>query len=160
MHLLKFFILSLTLLFISCDDGDIIVTELDFDIEDLESCFNEGDPDSSTDDQTVFFNYNTETDEVIYLLINEEYDLTEDNSNDNNGNGLEGNIGDDIGGDGFVRSLRFSSSIDPNDFFCTSVATQANFDRELNASLGTYNIITTDITVSYTHLTLPTTPYV
>jgi len=130
MHLLKIIAIASILLFISCDDGDIILTDLDFDTDDLEFCFSE------ESNETVFFNFNNDTNEVLFLIINEEFTGIEefDNSDDN----------DTVGDDGSVTFLNFGSSVDTDEFFCNAVASVEVIDRELNGTEGTYIITTTN----------------
>lgn len=136
MCFLKYSFLFTLLFFVSCDDGDIIVSDFDFENNTLESCYSGED-----DDQTVFFNVNADSDEVIFVIIDgefdfeEEFDSTIDSSSDV--------IGDDTN---LFRYIKFDSftSADTEDYFCSAIASNLTIERQLNGDGGTLSIVTTN----------------
>lgn len=125
MHFLKLIIISSFLLFISCDDGDILISDFEFDTENMVFCFSEESGD------TVFYNANSD-DEVIYLILeNNEFKGEE-----------ETNAEYTVGSSTIVKYLKFSSDLNADEYFCTAVASAETIERQLNGDGGTINITT------------------
>ena len=140
---MNFFKLSFlfSLLFLtSCDDGDILISEFNFDSEDdIEFCSSE------ESDDTVFFNYNPDNSEVIFVRINGEYDGEEEDSETFN-IAADGSISNS---QAEVRYINFEDDIDDiNDFFCTAVASNEPINRESQGIEGTVTITTLINTLS------------
>ena len=135
MYFLRLSILYTLLFFVSCDDGDIIVSDFDFENDTLDSCF------SSEDEKTVFFNVNTDSDEVIFVITDGEFDFEEEF--DSTIDLSTEVIGDDTN---LFRYIKFDSftSTDTNDYFCSAIASNLTIERQLNGNDGTLSITTTN----------------
>lgn len=133
MYFLRFSIISVLLFFVSCDDGDIIVSDFEFDEDSLETCYSGED-----DNHTVFYNVNDDN-EVIYVIIDGEFDFMDEF--DSTVDSTSDVINDDTN---LFRYLKFDSfsTTDANDFFCSAVATTKTITRELNGTGGTLSIVT------------------
>ena len=95
-------ILFACVLFISCNDGDIIVTSFDFDNQNLQACGGPG--------AYVFFKINTSTQESISLKLNTTDVLF-----------LEpGTVNYSLNESNFVNYRKFGEGIS-NDYFCSSI---------------------------------------
>lgn len=132
MKKVKFLILTtlLTLPFFNCDDGDVIISNFEFEEDDLEHCYSEN------GNQTVFFIEN-DNNEVFYIVVNNEYDFLQ--------NGItEFKVtSDNISNDqALVRSVKFNS-IDADDYFCNAVASNVTIENEVIGLSGTV-VITTE----------------
>ena len=136
MYFLRFSILSALLFFVSCDDGDIVVSQFDFNIDDdIKFCYS-----GEEDDQTVFYNVNESNNEVIFLVLDGEFDFEEEFNSDDD------NVSDKIDlNNNVVTYLKFNSfsDNDAEEYFCTAVTNNnKTIVRELNGEGGTLNIIT------------------
>jgi len=131
MHFLKLSILSFLLFLTSCDDGDIIISQFNFDEDDtIAFCYSE------ESDETVFYNYNNDNNEVIYVIIDDEY--AGDEEQDESDSDSEQEVPDGA----IVTYIKFDNDIDEDDYFCTAVASVESIERELNGTGGTVTIIT------------------
>ena len=134
MHFIKLSILLFSLLFLtSCDDGDILISEFNFGAEDdIEFCFSE------TSDDTVFYNYNSDNTEIIYVRINDEYTGDEEEE-DTFSISPEESISTT---EAQVNFVKFTNDIDPTDIFCTAIANVVSIERESQGVEGTVTILT------------------
>jgi len=129
--------LLLNFLFISCDDGDIIVDPgFVFNTTDLELC-NTGDPLEASSGNAVFFNINSTTNEAIaFELSNRFYSLTTESV----GNGEEIPVERT---NFFYR--KFDSRI-TSDYFCSGIPSSTdNIISELKGDRGTITINTVNV---------------
>jgi len=119
----KFLLFTIISLLISCDDGDIVVSEFEFDTEDLDFCYTE------ETNETVFYNAN-DTDELIYAITDIEFD------------GLSENI-EEISVDGSnVFYKKYNESIDTNLIFCNAISTSYSTEDTFTGQSGTIYIST------------------
>jgi len=119
----KFLLLTLLCLLISCDDGDIVVSEFEFDSEDLDFCHTE------ETNETVFFNAN-DTDELIYAIIDLEFDGLSENIEEISVNGSN------------VFYKKFNESINTNLIFCNAISTSYATEDTFTGESGTIYIST------------------
>ncbi|RMB64064.1 hypothetical protein EAX61_01405 [Dokdonia sinensis] len=111
------------LFFLSCDDGDIIVTTFDFEEQTLERC---------TDFDFVFFKINDDVNEALLLQFDTSAPFLQE----------PGTYTASISPGGTVTYRRFDSSIG-NDYFCTVVPpTSPRVLEEFISTVGTVNIET------------------
>ncbi len=128
MKTLIFFLISIPLIFLSCDDGDIIVTSFEFDEVDLELCR------GTLKDEYVFFKINDDTKEAIaFDFISESFSDTVVTTEP---------LFLDIGTEGNFVYRSFSSEI-TSDYFCgTLPSSNVNILEELLISSGRAEIST------------------
>lgn len=125
-----FLILSLTLTFISCDDGDVIVSNFEFDDDDdLEFCY--------SDDQTVFYIEN-DNDEVFYIVVGGLYNVVQEDESEFSVS-TDASAYDEV----IVKSVKFSS-IDTDEYFCNAVASNVTIENEVTGTSGTVFITTVE----------------
>lgn len=111
------------LLFLSCDDGDIIVTTFDFEEQTLERC---------TDFDFVFYKINDDNNESLLLQFDTQAAFLEE----------PGQYTAAISPSGMVTYRRFDGDIG-NDYFCTVVPpTSPSVLEEFISTVGTVNIET------------------
>ncbi len=111
------------LFFLSCDDGDLIVTTFDFEEQALQRC---------TDFDFVFFKINNEVNEALLLQFDTQSPFLEE----------PGEYTATISPSGTVTYRRFDGSID-NDYFCNVVPpTSPNVLEEFITTVGDVNIET------------------
>lgn len=125
MYFLRFIILSSFLFFISCDDGDILVSDFEFEINDMNFCYSEKSGD------TVFYNANTDN-EVIYVVLENTEFKGEEEFNDD----------ETVGSSTVVEYIKFSSDLNADEYFCTAVASLEPIERKLIGDGGSINITT------------------
>lgn len=126
-----FLILSLTLTLISCDDGDVIVSNFEFDDDDIDYCY------SDNSDQTVFYNEN-DSEEVFYIVVNDEYDVVEEDESEFSVTS-DASSTDEV----LVKSVKFES-IDTDEYFCNAVASDVTVENEIIGVSGTVYITTVE----------------
>ncbi len=122
--LLAFFCFSV--LFVSCDDGDIVVTNFNFDQEDgvFDFCSVDS-PGNSSNNATVFYKESS-TNEIITLEISSIYN--DSIAQTPNPISLSG---------GEVIYRRYTSSVRASELFCQAIApTNFNFENELISNRG------------------------
>lgn len=117
------YLLSLFVILSSCDDGDIVVNNFDFEDATLERC---------EDFEFVFFKINTDSNESIAL----EFSTTEDILTE------QGQVVITLSGDDQVIYRRFNSDI-TSDYFCDPIPpTTPTVNEELVSTTGVITITT------------------
>jgi len=122
----------------SCDDGDIILDPgFTFESDDLESCNTDGSPEVENDGNSVFFNINTTTNEVIAFELNNRYNLT-------TASVLPGGQDFPVENNNFSYR-KFASRVTSN-YFCSGIP-DASIDitTELRGDRGTITITTLNV---------------
>ena len=109
-------------LFTACDDGEIPVSEFEFEASDLEFCYTEA------TDETVFYNAN-DTDEILYVVIDGEF------------SGLEELIEEDAI-DANVVYNKYTDEVSSDAIFCNAVSTTYPISRSLIGVTGSTTITT------------------
>ena len=111
-------------LFISCDDGDLIVTNLDFDDVTLERC---------EDFEYVFYKINTDTNETIALQFSTSDSIFEPRE-------LTYTLS--LSGNDEYSYRRFNSEV-PGDYFCNAIPPATPIvDEEFLSTVGDVEILT------------------
>lgn len=124
------FLLVLALVATSCDDGDIIVTQIDFDEIVLERC-----EDFGGESEFIFFKTNSETNEGLAL----QFETTEPIFTE-----IDVVHTIPLTGDDQLSYRRFDG--DPSDFFCNAIPPSTpTVIEEFTSTVGTIDVFTSGV---------------
>lgn len=112
-------LLFLSISILSCDDGDIIVTDFDFDDVTLQFCEGPDEDDEDEELQYVFFKINT-ANESIALNFTTDLPILTEQSEDSDDANDDGNYEIELSGDDQVVYRRFDSEI-TSDYYCNAI---------------------------------------